>query len=83
MNKELTEKLFHNFHSVALDLAAINIQRSRDHGIPSYNEYRRVCKLSVAETFDDLKDEISSEFIRDKLKEIYGNVNNIDIWVSY
>lgn len=83
LNKELTEKLFQSFHSVALDLAAINIQRSRDHAIPSYNEYRKICNLPMAESFEDLRNEISSQQIRDKLRDIYGNVSNIDIWVSF
>ncbi len=82
LNTELTEKLFLTAHAVALDLAAINIQRSRDHGIPGYNEYRKVCNLTVAETFDDLKKEISSDVVRNKLKELYGHPGNIDIFVG-
>lgn len=82
LNTELTEKLFLTSHAVALDLAAINIQRSRDHAIPGYNEYRKVCNLSVAETFDDLKKEISSDSVRAKLKELYGHPGNIDIFVG-
>lgn len=82
VNTELTEKLFLTAHAVALDLAAINIQRSRDHGIPGYNEYRKVCNLTVAETFDDLKTEISSDVVRNKLKELYGHPGNVDIFVG-
>lgn len=82
LNTELTEKLFLTAHAVALDLAAINIQRSRDHGIPGYNEYRKTCNLTVAETFDDLKSEISSDVVRAKLKELYGHPGNIDIFVG-
>lgn len=82
LNKELTEKLFLTSEAVAFDLAAINIQRGRDHGIPGYNEYRKICNLSVAETFDDLKGEISSESVREKLKILYGHPGNIDIFVG-
>lgn len=82
LNTELTEKLFFNAHAVSLDLAAMNIQRSRDHGIPGYNVYREFCNLKPAETFDDLKNEISDETVRAKLKELYGHPGNIDIFVG-
>lgn len=82
LNTELTEKLFFNAHAVALDLAAINIQRGRDHGIPGYNEYRAKCNLTVAKTFDDLKHEISDANVRAKLKELYGHPSNIDLFVG-
>ncbi|XP_055686975.1 peroxidasin isoform X2 [Lutzomyia longipalpis] len=81
LNTELTEKLFHSAHAVALDLAAINIQRSRDHAIPSYNDYRRMCNLTVAKTFDDFT-EISNKQVRKRLQDIYGHPNNVDIWVG-
>ncbi|XP_033149355.1 peroxidasin [Drosophila busckii] len=82
LNTELTEKLFHTAHAVALDLAAINIQRGRDHGIPGYNVYRKLCNLSVAQDFEDLAGEISSKPIRDKLSELYGHPDNIDVWLG-
>lgn len=73
LNSELTEHLFEFAHAVALDLAAINIQRGRDHALPEYNAFRKFCNLTVAETFDDLRGEISSQSVRDELKELYGH----------
>uniref|UniRef100_A0A8C4RTY0 Peroxidasin like n=1 Tax=Erpetoichthys calabaricus TaxID=27687 RepID=A0A8C4RTY0_ERPCA len=80
LNLELTERLFSMAHSVALDLAAMNIQRGRDHGIPSYKDYRVFCNLSAVQTFEDLKNEIKSPDIREKLKQLYGTPLNIDLW---
>ncbi|EDV96683.1 peroxidasin [Drosophila grimshawi] len=82
LNMELTEKLFHTAHAVALDLAAINIQRGRDHGIPGYNVYRKFCNMTVAQDFDDLAGEISNTEIRQKLRELYGHPDNIDVWLG-
>ncbi|MEE6476697.1 hypothetical protein FKM82_011185 [Ascaphus truei] len=80
LNTELTEKLFSMAHSVALDLAAINIQRGRDHGIPPYHDYRVYCNLSSAHTIEDLKNEIQNPDIREKLKRLYGSPLNIDLF---
>ncbi|XP_017485563.1 PREDICTED: peroxidasin, partial [Rhagoletis zephyria] len=82
LNTELTEKLFHTAHAVALDLAAINIQRGRDHGLPGYNVYRRICNLTIAKTFEDLQGDIRSAEVRKKLQNLYGHPDNIDVWVG-
>lgn len=82
LNTELTEKLFHTAHAVALDLAAINIQRGRDHALPPYTKWRQVCNMSEVSDFEDLANEISDKSVRDKLKELYGSVDNIDVWVG-
>ncbi|XP_032150193.1 peroxidasin homolog [Sapajus apella] len=80
LNTELTERLFSMAHTVALDLAAINIQRGRDHGIPPYHDYRVYCNLSAAHTFEDLKNEIKNPEIREKLQRLYGSTLNIDLF---
>ncbi|KPI96140.1 Peroxidasin [Papilio xuthus] len=82
LNSELTEQLFHTAHAVALDLAAINIHRGRDHALPPYTKWRDFCNMSEVNDFDDLAGEISSKNVRDKLKELYGSVHNIDVWVG-
>lgn len=73
LNNQLTDHLFTSFHAVALDLASMNVQRTRDHGIPFYAEYRKKCGLKHAETFDDLAGEISDAKVRLKLRELYGH----------
>lgn len=80
MNSELTEKLFYITRSVSQDLAALNIQRGRDHGIPSYVKYRDLCKMNAVNGFDDLEDEIKNKEVREILRELYGDINNIDLW---
>lgn len=82
LNSELTEKLFYTSHAVALDLAAINIQRGRDHAIPPYTKWRQFCNMSEVDSFDDLANEITDKSIRDKLEKLYGSVHNIDVWVG-
>lgn len=72
LNDQLIEHLFTAAHAVSLDLAAMNIQRGRDHGLPGYLEYRRVCNLTHSEIFEDLQD-ISSLEIKRKLKSLYGH----------
>ncbi|XP_047638684.1 peroxidasin homolog isoform X3 [Phacochoerus africanus] len=80
LNTELTERLFSMAHTVALDLAAINIQRGRDHGIPPYHDFRAYCNLSAAHTFEGLKNEIKNPEIREKLRRLYGSPLNIDLF---
>lgn len=82
LNVELTEQLFRTAHAVALDLAAMNIQRGRDHGLPGYLEWRKFCNMSHVETFEHLANEISSGRVRQKLRELYGHPGNIDVWVG-
>ncbi|XP_066442244.1 peroxidasin homolog [Eleutherodactylus coqui] len=80
LNLELTEKLFSAVHAVSLDLAAMNVQRGRDHGIPPYNDYRVFCNLTSAQDFEDLKDEIKNQDIREKLRSLYGTPKNVDLF---
>ncbi|XP_055926911.1 peroxidase-like [Argiope bruennichi] len=60
------------------DLAAVGIQRGRDHGLPSYNKWRSVCGLSQMKSWDDLKSVMNVKRA-EKLKEVYKFVDDIDL----
>lgn len=62
-----------------IDLIALNVQRARDHGIPSYNNYRALCNLKRARTWEDLGREIPPEVI-ERFKRIYPSVDDIDLF---
>ncbi|KAM5298287.1 LOW QUALITY PROTEIN: putative oxidoreductase PXDNL [Ctenodactylus gundi] len=80
LSLELTERLFSTIHSVALDLAATNVQRGRDHGIPPYVGFRVFCNLTSVQSFEDLRNEIKDPKIRQKLKKLYSTPGDIDLW---
>jgi len=39
-----------------MDIVSLDIQRSRDHGIPSYTQFRKYCGLNDIETVEDLSE---------------------------
>ncbi|XP_057291712.1 lactoperoxidase-like [Hydractinia symbiolongicarpus] len=63
------------------DLTALNIQRGRDHGLPTYGTWRSVCNLPAVNTFDDLVGIMPNRTINN-LKEVYSSPNDIDIFAA-
>jgi len=61
------------------DLASLNIQRGRDHGLPTYNELRSQLGLGAKATFEDIT---SDAGLQAALASVYGSVNEIDLWVG-
>ncbi|XP_075850553.1 lactoperoxidase [Microcebus murinus] len=83
MTGELRNKLFQPTHRIhGFDLAAINIQRGRDHGQPGYNSWRGFCDLSRPQTLKELNAVLKNKVLAKKLLRLYGSPDNIDIWVG-
>jgi hypothetical protein len=61
------------------DLASLNIQRGRDHGLADYNDTRAAYGLPRVTSFDQIT---SDDEIADALREVYGSVDDIDLWVG-
>ncbi|XP_023294043.2 peroxidase isoform X1 [Lucilia cuprina] len=69
------------FDEFGTDLKAIDIQRGRDYGLPSYNDYREQCGLARAYQWSDFINEISEEKI-ELLKKFYSSPNDIDLTIG-
>ncbi|KAK9874569.1 hypothetical protein WA026_005402 [Henosepilachna vigintioctopunctata] len=63
------------------DVLSLDIQRGRDHGLPTFNEFRKYCGLKELSTFDDLEEIIRPETV-ESLKEVYESVEDIDLIVG-
>ncbi|XP_063771565.1 thyroid peroxidase isoform X2 [Pseudophryne corroboree] len=82
MNEELTEKLLVLSNNGSVDLASLNLQRGRDHGLPGYNDWREFCGLPRLNSLSDIQRAISNHNITKKMIELYGHPDNIDVWLG-
>ncbi len=62
-----------------IDLAALNIQRGRDHGLPDYNTLRAALGVGAVSDFSEITSDV---IVQQMLAELYGSVDNIDAWVG-
>nr|AAB92243.1 ovoperoxidase [Lytechinus variegatus] len=82
ISRGLTAHLFADLPGgEGLDLGALNVQRGRDHGLPSYNTWRQWCGLRRARNFNDLANEFESGAII-KFQRTYRHVEDIDLFVA-
>ncbi len=59
-----------------VDLAAIDILRTRERGVPRYNQFRRLFRLKPAASFEELTG--GDLAIADQLRHVYGDVERVD-----
>jgi hypothetical protein len=82
----IRDRLFANNQMFApgFDLTARNINRGRDHGLGTYNDYRvaaglapRLCPNDPRDCFNQLT---ANTEVANNLFNLYGDINNCDIW---
>ena len=61
------------------DLAALNIQRGRDHGLPDYNTVREAYGLPRVTSFAQIS---ATPAVQQALEATYGSVDKVDLWVG-
>jgi Animal haem peroxidase len=62
------------------DLGTVDILRDRERGVPRYNQFRRLLRLSVPKTFEELTGG-NVELARE-LREVYGDIELVDTLVG-
>ena len=82
LNSVLTSKLFvEKTERLGGDLASLNIQRGRDHGLPTYRQWERFCRR----LFPGIRGGFRRRATTRKLRELYGSRGfreGIDLWVG-
>ena len=73
----LTNRLFEMPGQAGMDLASLNIQRGRDHGLPSYRMFRNFCTQKFG-----LRGQIEDPTTLQRLRELYKSEDDIDLWVG-
>ncbi|KAG6794565.1 hypothetical protein HZU73_10130 [Apis mellifera caucasica] len=82
ISEELTNHLFQTpSFPFGMDLASINIQRGRDHGIPPYVHWREPCALTPIRDFDDLDKAIPPSTAA-RFRSVYSSVEDIDLFTG-
>jgi hypothetical protein len=77
MNRVLTTQLFETQFGVGMDLASLNIQRGRGHGLPPYPIWRNFCNKIFGITSNFENDVTQVRFLG-----LYGTLDTLDLWIG-
>ncbi|CAB3409038.1 unnamed protein product [Caenorhabditis bovis] len=68
--------------SDSIDMVAMVIQMGRDHGIPSFLEWRNFCQLEEHRSFASLKNIFKTSVNITDLEKLYDSPEDIDLFVG-
>ncbi len=70
----------HKDDGTRLDLAALDVLRDRERGVPRYNEFRRLLRKEPVKSFEELTD---NPQWREEIRELYGNdLEKVDLMIG-
>ncbi|XP_018783956.1 PREDICTED: chorion peroxidase [Bactrocera latifrons] len=84
---EVTQKIFEGRPEedmrplCGLDLVSLNIQRGRDHGLPAYPVFRKHCKLSSTDTWEEMANAIDANTLQ-SIRKIYSSPHDVDVYTG-
>lgn len=81
---DYVEDISHHMYgngAYGFDILSLDIQRGRDHGLPSYTAFRTLCAHTNTKSFGDLRDVMVPEAIQ-SLSNVYKHVNDVDLLVG-
>lgn len=82
---DVRDKLFGPMEFTRRDLAALNIMRGRDNGLPDYNTIRRHFHLPAISNWSQINPELyeQKKEMFDTLEKVYnGSFDNIDLYIG-
>ncbi len=80
MIDDLRHSMFGAPGAGGMDLLAMNIQRGRDHALPSYNDMRAAMPgMDPVASFAEIT---SDPVVQNKLASLYSSIDDVDLWVG-
>ena len=73
------QRLVRTEDGLPLDLAAVDLLRSRERGVPRYNAFRRLLHLPEVTSFEQLTGDTATA---DELRAVYPTVDDVDLTVG-
>jgi len=64
-----------------LDLAALNIQRGREHGLPTYNKYREFCGFKPFTRWHQLEELFPDNIVK-AYSRVYETPEDLELWTA-
>jgi hypothetical protein len=71
---------FNRPDGTTIDLAAIDVLRTRERGVPRYNQFRRLFHLKPVESFEELTG--GDRETAEELRDVYDDVERVDHMVG-